>query len=317
MPFPVDLPFSPTYPMCCVEITRVIEEFRQFSDGAISSQQAGNEMLREALDRLLITTVAEGVTNKVKQTSNLPGLAQIIGNLEFFGIATEQISGAVLLMSRPLEAGKYLQTASRQAVIKIISVVSRQLDGFFEDARYDWLARGAPRSAQHGRDDESSGFLQDIVAYLSMSMDNQLANLSPQHRNEVYRGALKHCADALMSFLTDKNPPRMSDNGLAYFAADVRFMTALASNLPDGMEDVFAEISQIISLLESDSPAQFLDKDVRQLGYNDITPRRLAPVMYKLVLYYNSIDPMRLSARERKRKAEMESVMRALNRTSQ
>lgn len=73
---------------------------------------------------------------------------------------------------------------------------------------------------------------------------------------------------------------------------------------------------QIISLLESESPADYLDKDMRQLGYNAITPRKLQPVMSKLVGYYNSIDPTRLSARERKRKLEMENVLRALNRTS-
>lgn len=49
----------------------------------------------------------------------------------------------------------------------------------------------------------------------------------------------------MQSFFTDKNPSKISANGLAFFAIDVRFMTALASNLPDGMEDVFAEVSQV------------------------------------------------------------------------
>lgn len=97
----------------------------------------------------------------------------------------------------PLEVGKYFRTALKQATVKIVSVVSRQLDGFFEDASYDWLARKPPQASKDG-DEEPSGFLLDMVNYLSLSMDNQLAGLASEHRNDVYRGALGHCATSLM-----------------------------------------------------------------------------------------------------------------------
>lgn len=173
---------------------------------------------------------------------------------------------ACLMLScrTPLEVGKYFQTALKQAIVKIISVVSRQLDGFFEDASYDWLARKPPQASRDG-EEEPSGFLLDMVNYLSLSMDNQLAGLGSEHRNEVYRGALGHCAASLMvgynyldeehgrltdrfalqSFLIDKNNNRISDNGLAHFAVDVRFMTALSSNLPGDVGEVFSELSQV------------------------------------------------------------------------
>lgn len=96
-----------------------------------------------------------------------------------------------------MEVGKYFRTALKQAVARIISVVSRQLDGFFEDATYDWLARKPPLPSRNG-EEEPSGFLLDMVNYLSLSMDNQLAGLAPEHRNEVYRGALGHCSSSLM-----------------------------------------------------------------------------------------------------------------------
>lgn len=97
----------------------------------------------------------------------------------------------------PLEVGKYFRTASKQATIKIISVVSRQLDGFFEDAQYDWLARRPPQASKDG-EEEPSSFLLDMINYLSLSMDNQLAGLAAEHRNDVYKGALGHCASSLM-----------------------------------------------------------------------------------------------------------------------
>lgn len=124
-------------------------------------------------------------------------------------------------------------------------------------------------------------------------------------------------------------------------------MTALASNLPEGMEEVFAELSQVsswvsnslegayaddvayslpllpptasqmVSLLESDHPAEFLDKDLRQLAYPNVTARKLLPVLSKIISHYNALDQSGRGGFDRKRKAELESVLRALQRGSQ
>ena len=95
MGFPIELPFSPTYPLCCIDIRNMITQFRQFSEGA-TSLQAGDELLREALNRLLTNSVVESIGEKIRNTSNLPGLAQIVANLEFFNVAAEQISSHTL-----------------------------------------------------------------------------------------------------------------------------------------------------------------------------------------------------------------------------
>ena len=96
MAFPIELPFSPTYPLCCIDIRNMVDQFRQFSEGA-TSRQAGDELLREALNRLLTNSVVESIGEKIRSTSNLPGLAQIVANLEFFNVATEQISSHTLV----------------------------------------------------------------------------------------------------------------------------------------------------------------------------------------------------------------------------
>ena len=252
-----------------MDLRNMIAQFRQFSEGAVSSNQARDELLREALDKLLIDSVVASIGEKIRQTANLPGLAQICSNLEFFVIASTQVGSVTLATRTPMEASRYFETTQRQAIVKIISVISKQLDGFFEDAQYNWLARRPPVAGPDG-EEEPSGFLLDMVGYLSLSMDNQLATLSAHNRNEVYRGALKHCANALtvsgvaskmqssywltqrndmysaiQAFLVDKNPTRISDSGFAHFAVDVRFMTVLTANLPGGLEDVFAELSQV------------------------------------------------------------------------
>ena len=179
-----------------MDLRNMIAQFRQFSEGAVPSNQARDELLREALDKLLIDSVVSSIGEKIRQTANLPGLAQICSNLEFFVMASTQVGSITLAMRTPMDASRYFETTQRQAIVKIISVISKQLDGFFEDAQYNWLARRPPVAGPDG-EEEPSGFLLDMVGYLSLSMDNQLATLSAHNRNEVYRGALKHCANAL------------------------------------------------------------------------------------------------------------------------
>lgn len=67
---------------------------------------------------------------------------------------------------------------------------------------------------------------------------------------------------------------------------------------------------QIIALLESDTPSDFVDRDVRQLAYPAVTVRKLQPALVKLIANFNSIDPMKLSQAEHKRKRELETVLR-------
>ena len=70
---------------------------------------------------------------------------------------------------------------------------------------------------------------------------------------------------------------------------------------------------QIISLMESEHPVDFLDKDVRQMAYAAVTPRKLQPLLVKLVSYYNSVDPGSQTQLDRKRRAEVENVLKSIS----
>lgn len=87
MPFPIELPFSPAYPLCCIDLRNMLSQFRGFAEGAVSSAHVSDAMLREALDRLLVGSIVGAMGEKIRGTGNLPGLAQLVGNLEFFGVA--------------------------------------------------------------------------------------------------------------------------------------------------------------------------------------------------------------------------------------
>lgn len=52
------------------------------------------------------------------------------------------------------------------------------------------------------------------------------------------------------------------------------------------------------------------------MAYSAITIKKLQPVIQKLLSYYSSVDQQLLSQAERKKKAELESVMRVIQRAS-
>jgi hypothetical protein len=65
--------------------------------------------------------------------------------------------------------------------------------------------------------------------------------------------------------------------------------------------------------MESEHPVDFLDKDVRQMAYAAITPKKLQSLLVKLVTHYNSLDPQSQSQLDRKRRAEVENVLKSIS----
>lgn len=75
---------------------------------------------------------------------------------------------------------------------RIVANISQKMDSFFEEAEYNWLASQPPPS------NEASGYLQDLIDFLSTVMMSVLIQLPEFSKDYVYRGALAHCAMLLM-----------------------------------------------------------------------------------------------------------------------
>lgn len=66
------------------------------------------------------------------------------------------------------------------------------MDSFFEEADYDFTTSRPPASS------EASGYLQDLIDFLTTVMMSVLIQLPENSKDYVYRGALTHCSDLLM-----------------------------------------------------------------------------------------------------------------------
>lgn len=66
------------------------------------------------------------------------------------------------------------------------------MDSFFEEAEYQWLATSPPTT------NEASGYLQDLIDFVSTVMMSVLIQLPEFSKDYVYRGALAYCSSVLM-----------------------------------------------------------------------------------------------------------------------
>lgn len=103
------MPFSQTYPMCCINIRSFVEQFYQFADGVAQHHVDIDEVLRkvsrrsgcrhltvQSLDDLLTDNVSKQIARRLKNMSNLSQLAQVVINLEHFATACDELESVLM-----------------------------------------------------------------------------------------------------------------------------------------------------------------------------------------------------------------------------
>ncbi|GAA5899149.1 Rab GTPase-binding exocyst subunit SEC15 [Sporobolomyces salmoneus] len=325
--FPLALPFSQTYPLCCIDIRSFTEQYYQFSEGFAEHHRDIDDVLRKALDNLLIGQVSENVQRRLTTITNLSQLAQIVVNVLFFKTACQDLE-TLLVTLRATQRGGTIHLDSLnsfnqtllQTQDRIISQISLKIDSFFEEAEYPWLAHEPPPPSQGEGQGEASGYLMDLMDFVSTVMMSVLIQLPEFAKEYVYKGALKYCSVVLTSFLTDKEPRMVSDQGLMYLFKDVKWLIQHVRSLnpgssggggSDSLLEVFSELNQTLTLLTSHpNPTSYLDPQIRQTQFPKINQKTLQTVLIKLVTFYNSTG----SRVEVRRKVGMEELLRGISR---
>ncbi|KAJ9102018.1 hypothetical protein QFC19_004943 [Naganishia cerealis] len=150
--FPQPMPFSQTFPMCCINVRNFVDQFYHFVEGVTQRHRNIDELLRKSLDGLLISHVSKNICNRLSKMSNLSQIAQAVINLEHFATAAEQLETALMTMKYSnghqasssagsvltLQSSQSFQAAIDFAQNRIDNIIASKLDEFFEMAEYDW-----------------------------------------------------------------------------------------------------------------------------------------------------------------------------------
>lgn len=291
-PFPLTLPFSQTYPLCCMDIRHLVDEYYTFSEGFSQHHREIDDILKHSLDELLIQQVSTSIRNSVQKTSNLSQIAQIVVNAEHFKLACTELEGLLIALRAPARGGKLRLDASPHfdmslelAQQRIDTATASKLDQFLDLEEYD-LTPARPRT-------ECAEHLPEMLAWLQAMMDSVLALLPADTKRVAYKNAFAHVADFLMkTCLLSQRDSRINEACLRNLEIDTEYLSSQAAQLGGSPEHgkQFNEIKQTITLVLKDATPDYAHSaTMRSQRYSEVQPARLVVVLDKLAKYHASI----------------------------
>lgn len=316
MSFPLTLPFSQTYPLCCMDIRNLTDQYYQFSDGFSSSHRDVDDILKKSLDELLIQQVSNSIRSSLQRTSNLSQIAQIVVNAEHFRLACTQLEALLAALRAPhrggklrLDASSHFNTTLDMAQKRIDSAIAAKLKDFFEMAEYDLT------STQEQK--EVSDYLPEMLQWLETMMERGLVALPSEIKIEHYRSAFKYVSDMLINDqLLSKDDPKLSILALRNMIVDLNYLEMQAGKLQEGLLSVFDEIRQTLTILTEEKVGEYaMNTNIRQTKYKSVQPIKLANLLDKLSKYEGRPGTGDTGERQAmRRRNERDSVLRLVRR---
>ncbi|KAK1924132.1 putative rsec15 [Papiliotrema laurentii] len=283
--FPQPMPFSQTYPMCCINIRNFVDQFYQFTDGVVQHHLDIDEILRKSLDGLLTDHVSGQIVKRLSGMSNLSQIAQVVVNIEHFATACEELEG-VLMGLRASQRGGPVHLSSVQSFAKALAsaearidaIIASKLESFFELAEYEWLP-SRPQSTA----DEPSTYVFEMITFLTAYVDSVLIGLDEAIKTRAYRSALLRINRWLMETLCGKEIQRLNEDALASVLADVTFIETEIKRLGKSeLDAVFDEVKLTINVILTDAVSAYIQPSIRSMSYAPVHPVKLSIILSKL-----------------------------------
>ncbi|KTW27352.1 hypothetical protein T552_02332 [Pneumocystis carinii B80] len=296
--FPVTLPFSQVYPLCCVDIRNFVNKYYKFAEGYYNHCHDIDDILKQILDELLVGNVKKKLIERLS-LNNLSQLVQIIINLEHFEKACDELDSLLLKIQTSdkatnlkLRAKSEFRNAIKDAEKRIFELVTSKIDDFLEISDYDWQSTTKQK--------EPSSYLLEMVSYLTTVMNSTLHNLPSSIKTFLYFGTLDHFASSMMQILLNKSSKKINQNSILNFDLDLRYLERFVQDLSEpsiSYADTFLELRQSLNFILSQNPEEYLNSDIQLKKYSRIKPQTAILLLEKIILSETnrSSDEKRLS----------------------
>jgi hypothetical protein len=269
--FPVVLPFSKMYPLCCIDVRNFLNEIYFFADDHFNHHGVVDETLRQSLDELLMEKVCQTLVDRLS-SQYLGQIVQILTNLEHFEIACKELE-VLLKKARAstsagdpvvLQATESFRNHKKTAERRVFELVNSKIDDLVDTAEYDWVtATIAP---------EPSSYMQTLTTYLSNIMNSTLLGLPREIKELIYFDALSHASNKLLALPLSPEVKHISPSAVAVFAKDVQYLTEFVGSLENGamLRENLDELQQTVNLMQSDNHEEFFEISVRNKKYSRV-----------------------------------------------
>ncbi|MBA0617561.1 hypothetical protein Godav_026997, partial [Gossypium davidsonii] len=279
--FPYVAPFSSTVPDCC----RIV---RSFIEDSVSFMSYGEQLdfynVKKYLDRLL-SEVLDGALLKLISSSvhGVSQAMQVAANMavferacDFFFRHAAQLSGIPLRM---VEKGKrqFPLNKSRDAAEEMLSgMLKTKVDGFMTlIENVNWMT---DEPSQGGNE-----YVNEVLIYLETLVSTAQQILPPQVLKRVLQDVLSHISEKIVDTLLGDLVKRFNVNAIIGLDVDIRLLESFADNLAplfsevdaNQLKNALAESRQLINLLLSSHPENFLNPVIRERSYNALDYRKV------------------------------------------
>ncbi|MED6155200.1 Exocyst complex component S15B [Stylosanthes scabra] len=287
--FPYVAPFSTTVPDCCRIVRSFIEDSVSFM--SYGGQLEFYEVVKKYLDRLLTEVLDEALLKLINTSvSGVPQAMQMAANMtvferacDFFFRHAAQLSGIPLRMVERSRRQFPLRKARDAAEETLSGLLKAKVDGFMLlIENVNWMADEPPQSGNE--------YVNEVIIYLEILVSTAQQILPTQVLKRVLQQVLSHISEKIVGALVSDSVKRFNVNAIIGFDVDIRLLEQFADNqaplFADGDADelkmALAESRQLVNLLLSNHPENFLNAVIRERSYNTLDHRKVVIVSEKL-----------------------------------
>lgn len=287
--FPYVAPFSTTVPDCCRIVRSFIEDSVSFM--SYGGQLDFYDVVKKYLDRLL-TEVLDGALLKLISTS-IHGVNQamiVAANMsvleracDFFFRHAAQLSGIPLRMAERGRRQFPLNKARDAAEEMLSGLLKKKVDGFMTLIEsVNWMADEPPQNENE--------YVNEVIIFLETLLSTAQQILPVQVLKRVLQDVLSHISNLIIGALFGESVKRFTLNAIMGIDVDIRLLESFAESQAtliseadaNQLKNALAEARQLVNLLMSNHPENFLNPVIRERSYNALDYRKVVTISEKL-----------------------------------
>ncbi|KAJ4727707.1 Exocyst complex component [Melia azedarach] len=287
--FPYVAPFSSTVPDCCRIVRSFIEDSVSFM--SYGGQLEFYDVVKKYLDRLLgevlddallklINSSVHGVSQAMQVAANMAVLERAC---DFFFRHAAQLSGIPLRMAERSRRQFPLNKARDAAEEMLSGLLKTKVDGFMTlIENVNWMA---DEPLQNGNE-----YVNEVIIYLETLVSTAQQILPAQVLRRVLQEVLSHISETIVGNLYGDSVKRFNINAIMGIDVDIRLLESFADNIAplfteedaNQLKTALSESRQLVNLLLSNHPENFLNPVIRERSYNTLDHRKVVAISEKL-----------------------------------
>lgn len=287
--FPYLAPFSSTVPDCCRIVRSFIEDSVSFM--SYGGQLEFYDVVKKYLDKLLsevldeallklINTSVSGVSQAMQMAANMAVMERAC---DFFFRHAAQLSGVPLRMVERSRRQFPLRKARDAAEEMLSGLLKAKVDGFMTlIENVNWMTDDPPQSGNE--------YVNEVIIYLEILVSTASQILPTQVLKRVLQDVLCHISETIVGTLASDSVKRFNVSAITGIDTDIKLLESFAENQAtlfsdgdaDQLKSSLAESRQLINLLASNHPENFLNPVIRERSYNALDHKKVVIVSEKL-----------------------------------